>query len=604
MRDSSPPPQPARGGSWHAWLTRRTIAEKIRLLPRFATAGLLALVLLTVALTVGNGIHVRRIQLGYHPALSTQRDLRELLAATRGGFQSAALARDRDQLLEVDTLRVAVLRTLELSRGHTTADAGEIARFTETYERYFTHARRTTERFIDDESSPAMAADLARMVASHDSISRALDAGQRRNAAAVARAFERGMLFDLGAIPLTILIAAVLMFALWRLAREVLTAVQQPVTEVVRVSESLARGETEVEIPEPEDEELRRMTVALGGTVAYLREMAAAAERIAMGDLTVRVEPRSAGDRFGLAFQSMVGYLNDMAEVANRMAAGDVAVRVPRRSHDDSFGTALTGMAHTLSQVIENIRNGAVSVAEAAEQLTGSAEELTAGTTEGAASIEEMRGSLRVAGTIAARNAGHAGRADEMARTAADEAQSTAGTVAGTVASMREIASKIGVVQQIAEQTNLLALNAAIEAARAGEHGRGFGVVADEMRKLAELSGGYAREIDALARQSAATAERGGAMIARLVPAIGDTAGLVQGVSGASQEQTFALDAVGTEMLRVEDVTQRNAAAAQQLAATAEQLAAQADELRSQVSFFRTAGDGALPARPFEVQHA
>ncbi|MBD0320221.1 MAG: HAMP domain-containing protein, partial [Gemmatimonadetes bacterium] len=382
---------PQRSGGWRARLDRRTVAEKIRLLPAFASASFILLVLVNVGLGIANGWYLKRIENGYHPALVTQRDLQDVLAATGRGFQDAALARDRDQLLETDTLRASFLRTLAEARGNPVADEAENARLGAAFDRYFTHARRTTERFIDGEASPAMAAELERMVGSHRALARTLAEGRLRNGAAVVDAFDRARALQRGSWILTALIILGVVLALWRIAHDVLRSVSRPVSDVVRAAESLARGDTSVDVPAASADELGRMLAALQSVVAYLREMAGAAERIAVGDLSVKVEPRSEHDRLGIAFRGMVGYLNDMAGVADRMAAGDVAVKVPRRSEEDSFGTAFTSMAQTLSRVIENIREGAVSVAAAAEQLTASAEELTAGTGEGAARIEGMR---------------------------------------------------------------------------------------------------------------------------------------------------------------------------------------------------------------------
>ena len=153
--------------------------------------------------------------------------------------------------------------------------------------------------------------------------------------------------------------------------------------------------------------------------------------------------------------------------------------------------------------------------------------------------------------------------------------------------SMKEIATKICIVEEIARQTNLLALNAAIEAARAGVHEKGFAVVAAEVRKLAERSQAAVGDISDLSASSVDVAENAGRMLEKLVPDIQKTSELVQQISSASLEQSLGVEQINGAIRKLDKVIQDNAGATEQLTATSKDLSGQAALLQSSIKFFK-----------------
>jgi methyl-accepting chemotaxis protein len=260
-------------------------------------------------------------------------------------------------------------------------------------------------------------------------------------------------------------------------------------------------------------------------------------------------------------------------------------------------------MVTKLSQTIKEIRVGATALSAAAGQVSSTSQALSQGTSEQASSVEETTASLEEMSASITQNAENGKQTEQMASKGAREAEEGSKAVVETIMAMRTIADKIGIIEEIAYQTNLLALNAAIEAARAGTHGKGFAVVASEVRKLAEKSRGAAKDISNLASSSTSVAERSGQVLRDLVPSISKTADLVQEVAAASAEQSLGVVQINKAMGLVDQVTQRNASAAEELASTAEEMASQAEALQSLVSSFRVEDADARAARPKVAPH-
>jgi len=286
----------------------------------------------------------------------------------------------------------------------------------------------------------------------------------------------------------------------------------------------------------------------------------------------------------------------EVLELVERVAQGNLraigGAREDSSSRDElsRIRASLDDMVARLSDVTTEVRKTSGTIAAGAEQVSASAASLSSGTSEQAASVEQTSSSLKQMSSSIAQNAENSNQMEQMSLGRVKDAQESREAVTETVASMRSIADKVSIIEEIAYQTNLLALNAAIEAARAGDNGKGFAVVASEVRKLAERSQAAAKEISTLASSSVKVAERSGDLLNELVPSIQRSAELVQEVATASGEQAAGVAQVNKAMSHVDRVTQRNAAAAQQLASTAEQMSSEAEGLQRLISFFSTDG--------------
>jgi methyl-accepting chemotaxis protein len=295
--------------------------------------------------------------------------------------------------------------------------------------------------------------------------------------------------------------------------------------------------------------------------------------------------------------------LTDVSDVLAAFAEGDLTKRI-EHEYSGLFGKvrdSANATAQNLARVMGEVRAAADALTGAANQVSATAQSLSQAASEQAASVEETTAQIDVMSASINQNSESAKVTDGMAAKTSKEAVDGGSAVGQTVTAMKQIAAKIGIVDDIAYQTNLLALNAAIEAARAGEHGKGFAVVAAEVRKLAERSQLAAKEIGDLAGSSVSTAERAGKLLDAIVPSIQKTSELVQDIAAASAEQSESVIQIGGAMGQLSKATQQNASASEQLAATSEELSGQAEQLQQSIAFFNIGDEAPAPVGRHEM---
>ncbi len=433
------------------------------------------------------------------------------------------------------------------------------------------------------------------------------------------------------------------------------TAVRQlasrPLKSLVRTSEALAEGDVEQRIDVKSNDELGELGAAYSDVVEYLKEMAAVSQRIAGGDLTVEVKPRSERDALGHAMRQMADQQRELiAKVkATAVSVSEASKQLTKAAEQTAQATQQ--ITATIQQVARGAGEQSTSLQQTAgsmDQLTRAIEQIAGGSQEQARAVDDAARVVEMVSAAIATvsdNAGAGAREwENTAESAVGGARKTHETVAGMerikkamdLVSRRvtdlgdrsgEIGKIVATIDDIAAQTNLLALNAAIEAARAGEQGRGFAVVADEVRKLAERSSVATKEIATLVngtqagvreavnamQQGSREVEEGYKLAADAGAALDDILTRSQSVrrqvteisvaaqalkdlgremtetihkinkiveenAAATQEMTASSGVVSTNIETTAGVAEENSAASEQVSASTEEMSAQVEE--------------------------
>ncbi|HEY1844022.1 MAG TPA: methyl-accepting chemotaxis protein [Buttiauxella sp.] len=326
--------------------------------------------------------------------------------------------------------------------------------------------------------------------------------------------------------------------------------------------------------------------------------------------------------------RTLVQRLQSTVSSLQLIANGDLS-RAIDAGNQNEIGLMLSEleqMRHTLTGTISGIREGVFGIHKNAREIANGNNDLSSRTEEQASALQETAASMEQIKTTVRQNADNAHTARQLAESASsnarqggDQMQNLEQIMEQITVSSRQIAEINGVIDSIANQTNILALNAAVEAARAGEQGRGFAVVAEEVRNLAKRSADAAKEINQLINTCVATMDTGSRQVNQastvmqdIVTSVSQVTEIMGEITSASDEQSAGINQISQAVNEMDLVTQQNAAMVEEAAAAAADLERQSDELENLVAQFvlnesRTATKAfvqAMPARTFPAASA
>ncbi len=274
---------------------------------------------------------------------------------------------------------------------------------------------------------------------------------------------------------------------------------------------------------------------------------------------------------------------------AQKVSDGNLSSHIEFHDKDEigQLAKSMNQMANKLKKMIKKITISSENMNTASSFISEYSSELSQGASGQAASAEEVMASIEEMGSNIHSNSENAEQTEKISNQTLIGVKNGSKSANQTLKSISEITEKISIINEISRQTNILSINAAIEAARAGQYGKGFGVVASEVKKLAERSQEAALSINELSVKGVDISALAEKELSTLVPEVEKTATLISEITNASREQSNGVDQIQSAVQSLTDVAQKNAAFSVELDDKAKILSKEADHLKAVINFFK-----------------
>jgi methyl-accepting chemotaxis protein len=413
-----------------------------------------------------------------------------------------------------------------------------------------------------------------------------------------------------------------------------LKSIIQPIGQLKKAALKISQGDVDVKIDIQSSDELGELANSFRIMTTYIQESSQIAHSIERGELDIDIKQRSDKDLLSESFKGMIDSLKESAQIAHSIGEGDLDVVIKKRSENDVLGIALENMTVNLKKIMSELGESTAVLNSAAGEILATTSQIAAGATQTSSAIAQTTSSveeIKQTAKLTSEKAFHTAESTKKAVVISDNGNQSLDknmeglaqikekmdSIAANIIRLSEQSQMIGnivsTVEDIASQSNLLAVNASIEAVKAGEHGKGFSVVAQELKNLANQSKQGTGDVQKIltdiqhsTNSLVMVAEQGGKAVDDGVKQARDAKESMQLlrqsvteaaqsgtlIAASSEQEMAGMDQIAGAMISIKAATMQNVESIRQVESSAKGLSILSQKLKSLMDQYSFNGTG------------